>query len=438
MSAEKYLRFGMLFTLLAFIACNQSFGEPADSTASVQSGSEQSLHADKQWNQFHGSRGDSVTAAALPVEFGESQNVRWKTPIHDEGFSSPVIWGDQIWLTSATPDGKELYAIAVHLESGEIIHDIKVFDVAEPQRRVANDNNYASPTPVVEQGRVYIHFGSAGTACLDTETGEKLWERRDFLCDHETRPASSPIIDGDSLFVAFDGIDVQYFVSLNKQTGETLWKRDRGVVYDDPGHWDNKSFGTAKVIEHEGRKQLITPTSMAVISYDPQTGDENWRVKHGGGVNNGCRPLYQHGLIYVCGGYGDTALAAIDPSGSGDVPDAHIVWNTAENAPSYTSVVIFGDLLFMVSDNGVASCLDAKTGEVHWSERIGGNYWSTPFLAGGKVYFSSKQGKVTVIEASREFKELTEVRFESGFTASPAVSGNALILRTLTHLYYID
>jgi outer membrane protein assembly factor BamB len=143
-------------------------------------------------------------------------------------------------------------------------------------------------------------------------------------------------------------------------------------------------------------------------------------------------------LIYVCGGYGDTALAAIDPSGSGDVTDTHIVWNTGENAPSYSSAVIFDDLLFMVSDNGVASCLDAKTGEVNWKERIGGNYWSSPFVADGKVYFSSKQGKVTVIEASQEFKELAEVRFESGFTASPAVAGNALILRTLTHLYYID
>jgi outer membrane protein assembly factor BamB len=434
----------MVSTLFAVIACNQSSGAPADSTvdlssaAPVQSGLEQSLHVDKQWNQLHGSRGDSVTSAALPVDFGESQNVRWKTPIHDEGFSSPVIWEDQIWLTSATPDGTELYAIAVDLESGEIIHDIKVFDVAEPQRRVVDNNNYASPTPVVEQGRVYVHFGSVGTACLDTNSGKKLWERLDFACEHETRPASSPIINGDSLFVAFDGIDVQYFVSMQKQTGETLWKRDRDIVYENPGNWDNKAFGTAKIIEHEGRKQVISPAARAVISYDPETGNEHWRVKHPAGANNGCPPLYQHGLIYVSGRSGDTAMAAIDPSGSGDVTDTHIVWNTGENAPLYSSIVIFEDLLFMVSDNGVASCLDAKTGDVNWSERIGGNYWASPFVAEGKVYFSSKQGKVTVIEASREFKELAKVKFESGFATSPAVTGNALILRTLTHLYYID
>ena len=209
-------------------------------------------------------------------------------------------------------------------------------------------------------------------------------------------------------------------------------------MYETPGHWDNKAFGTASIIEHESRKQLISPASKAVISYDPYTGDEYWRIKHYGGESNGCRPLYQHGLIYVCGGLGDTGVMAIDPSGSGDVTDTHIVWSTGKDTPLYSSVVIFNDLLFMVSDKGIASCLDARTGDVHWRKRIGGNYWASPFVAGGKVYFFSKQGKVTVIEASRKFKQLAKHRFKSGFAASPAVAGNALILRSLTHLYRIE
>ncbi len=442
MGAEKYLSIGMMFTLFVVVGCNQSPDAPSDSTAGISSSApdpsapERSLDADNNWNQFRGSRGDGKTSAALPVEFGKS-HVRWKTPIHGEGNSSPVIWEDQVWVTTATPDGKELFAIAVDLKSGEIIHDIKVFDIAEPQRSVGT-NTYASSTPIVEQGRVYVHFGSPGTACLDTKSGKKLWERTDFVCDHETLPASSPIIDGDSLFIAFDGIDVQYFVSMDKRTGETLWKRDRGIVYEKPGYWDNKAFGTAKIIEHEGRKQLISPTSKAVISYDPETGNEYWRIKHQGGENNGCRPLYEHGLIYVSGGGGDTGVVAINPSGSGDVTDSHIVWSTGKDAPLYSSVTISDDLLFMISDGGDASCLDAKTGEVYWRERFGGTYWASPFVAGAKVYYSSRQGNVTVVEASREFKQLAKEKFESGFTASPAVAGNALILRTQTHLYCID
>lgn len=440
---RKCLAFGIVFTLFAVIGCNRNTDAPSDSTDDVRSevsdlsASGQSLGVGEQWNQYRGSQGDGKTPVPLPVELGDSKNVRWKTPIHDEGYSSPVIWGNQVWVTTATKNGKELFAIAIDLKSGEIIHDIKVFDVAKPQRSVGT-NSYASPTPAVEQGRVYVHFGYAGTACLDAKSGKKIWERTDFFCDHETLPASSPIIDGNSLFIAFDGIDLQYFVALNKHTGETVWKRDRGIVYEKPGFWDNKAFGTAKIIEHEGRKQLISPTSKAVISYDPKTGDEYWRIKHNSGENNGCLPLYAHGLVYVCGGAGDTGVAAINPSGNGDVTDTHIAWSTGKDAPFYSSVVISDDLLFMVSDGGIASCLDAKTGNVHWRERIGGNYWASPFVAGGKVYFSSKQGKVTVIEASREFKQLAQHRFESGFTASPAAAGNALILRTEKYLYCID
>jgi len=396
-----------------------------------------SLQAEDHWNQFRGPNGDGKSlAVGLAVEFGEAQNVRWKTPIHGKGFSSPVVWGDQIWLTTAPPDGKKLYAVAVDLDSGEIIYDLKLFDVPEPQRGVVDNNSYASPTAVVEEGRVYVHFGTAGTVCLDTHTGDKLWERRDFHCDHETRPAASPIIYGDTLFVAYDGIDVQYVVALDKHTGKTVWKRDRGLVFSKPGYWDNKDFTTAKLIEHQGRRQLISPMAKVAISYDPETGEELWRIWHGG-ANSGCRPLYEHGLVYISGGSNDARLVAVKPSGTGDVTDTHIVWSTGKSTPNYASQVIVDDLLFMVDDGGVASCLDAKSGELVWKGRLGGDYWASPLAAGGKVYFFSKQGDVSVISASREFELLAKNNFASGFTASAAVAGSALILRTQTHLYYI-
>ena len=189
--------------------------------------------AKNYWNQFRGPNGDGkATADGIPIEFNETKNVRWKIPIHDKGYSSPVVWDNQIWLTTGTEDGAELFAICVDKDSGEIIHDIKVFDVVQPQSEYPDLNSHASPTPIVEDGRVYVHYGTYGTACLDTKTGEKLWERRDLNCDHRVRPASSPIIDEETLFLTFDGVDVQFIAALDKNTGDTLWLQHRKVDSD--------------------------------------------------------------------------------------------------------------------------------------------------------------------------------------------------------------
>ncbi len=394
------------------------------------------------WNQYRGPGGDGKTLAkSLPIEFGETQNVRWKTAIPGRGFSSPVVWDDQIWLTTAPLDGQQLYALAVDLHSGKVIHNIKVFDVADPNNAF-DKNSHASPTPVVQQGRIYVHFGRNGTACLDTKTGTKLWERRDFQCNHDVRPGSSPIIDGDSLFVAFDGTDVQYVVALDKHTGKTLWKKDREIEFEpdgptNDGNERNKAYSTAKVIEHQGRRQLISQAANATISYDPETGDELWRVNHGG-HSTGCRPLFEHGLVYSVSGLFARGLLAVRPAGSGDVTDTHIAWSTSKSAADLSSQLIVDDLLFMVSGGGVASCLEAKSGRVVWRERLGGDYWASPLYAAGKIYFFSKDGKVPIVSASREFQLLAENNFEEGFNASPAVAGDALILRSFTHLYCID
>ena len=239
------------------------------------------------WTEFRGPNGDGASRSLdLPVEFGEEQHVRWKTAIHDRGFSSPVVWGDQVWMTTAREDGTELFAVCVDLDTGDIVHDIKVFDVAEPQLEYAHLNSHASPTPAVEEGRVYVHFGTYGTACLDTETGEQFWERRDLNCFHRVRAGSSPIVDDEALYVAYDGVDVQFVAALDKRTGDTRWLEDRGVEsdlaaamkalgFDDPADMretakekpnDNKkSYATATLIEHEGRRQLISPAAEATI-----------------------------------------------------------------------------------------------------------------------------------------------------------------------------
>ncbi|NIS50119.1 MAG: PQQ-binding-like beta-propeller repeat protein [Phycisphaerae bacterium] len=412
------------------------------------------------WNQFRGPNGDGKSVARnLPIEFSETKNVRWKTPIHDEGWSSPVVWGNQIWLTTGREDGSELFAICVDLESGDIVHDIKVFDVANPQKAYGGLNTHATPTPIVEDERIYVHFGTYGTACLDTKTGKKIWGRRDFNCDHRVRPASSPIIDGDSLFLHFDGVDVQFIAALEKKTGRTLWQKNREVDSDlgavlkaeglsdgeieatkeeKPGD-NRKAYATPTIIEFQGRQQLISPAAEVTFSYDPTDGEELWRVRHPGwGWNAACRPIFEHGLVYFTTGF-SKHLLAVRPSGTGDVTETHVVWSAKRSAPSIPSPLIVGDLLYMVSDQGFASCLEAGTGRELWKERLraGGYHWASPLYADGKIYFCGKKGIVSVIAAERKFRLLAENRFEASFIASPAIAGDNIILRSLTHLYCI-
>ena len=408
------------------------------------------------WNQFRGPNGDGKTLATdLPVEFNETQNIRWKTAIHDKGWSSPVVWGNQIWLTTAREDGTELFAICVDKNSGEIIHDIKVFDVAQPQLEYPDLNSHATPTPIVEEGRIYVHFGTYGTACLDTKSGKKLWERRDLNTDHRVRPASSLIIDDDLLFLTFDGVDTQFVAALNKNTGDTLWMRNRDVDSDmatmlkAEGFSDadieetqkakpndnKKSYATPTIIEYQGKRQLISPAAGATISYDPKAGEELWRVRHDGmGFNVACRPIFEHNLVYFTTGVAKRLLA-IRPSGTGDVTDTHVIWSVRRGTPEIPSPLIVDDLMFMVTEGGVVSCLEAKSGSEVWKGRLNGDYWASPLYADGKIYFFSREGNASVISAGREFELLAENEFDEGFIASPAIVGNTIIVRSLTHLY---
>lgn len=412
------------------------------------------------WNQFRGPNGDGTSLAKnLPIEFSETKNLRWKTPIHGEGWSSPVVWDKQIWLTTGREDGSELFAVCVDLESGDVIHDIKVFDhietpIVKAYKSRSQMNSPASPTPVVERGRLYVHFGSQGTACLDTESGEKLWERRDLHCDQIQYGGSSPIVDQDSLFVAFDGIDEQFFVALDKKTGQTRWKQDRNVHTDwgatleangdsteimaSKPNDNKKSFATAHIIEHNGRRQVVAPGGEAIMSYDPKTGEEFWRVHYLGFYNVAARPLFEYGLLYVNVTGPRERLLVIRPDGSGDVTESHVVWSTERDVPNIPSPIIIDGRLFMVSKNGAVRCLDAKTGEEVWRERLGGYYWASPLYADGKLYFSGKDGKIRVIEASMSgLNVLATNRLNAQFNASPAVAGDAIILRSLTHLYCV-
>ncbi len=388
-----------------------------------------------------------------PVHFSENQNVRWKTPIHGRGWSSPVVLGKQVWLTTAdevkgnkTPPPKKgspppnpvtqvsFFAICVDRDSGRILHDIKLAVEKNPAY-CHPFNTYASCTPYVEPGRVYVHFGSHGTWCLDTATGKVLWERRDLPCDHYRGPGSSPVVYGELLYLIFDGFDYQYVVALDKHSGRTVWKTDRNIQYKNDDGDFKKAYATPVLLQIDGRPQLICPSAEYTIAYDPRSGAELWRVSHGS-MNAATRPVMGHGLLYLTSG-SSGRLLAVRPQGRGVLGEQHIAWRAFKGVPTRSSLLLDGDLLYMVSDQGIASCLDARTGKVYYSERLDGEFSASPVLANGRIYYCSQNGKVFVLRAGREFEIEAENRFDDGFMASPAVSGDHLILRTRTHLYCI-
>lgn len=410
------------------------------------------------WPAFRGPNEDGTSAAAnVPTRWGEAENVAWKTAIHGKGWSSPVVWGDQIWVTTAdevrggkaapTPktgsakgavEKVTFFAVCVDRATGKVTHDVPL--AAEDNPAFSHDfNSYASPTPAVEAGRVYAHFGSHGTWCVDTATGKVLWERRDLKCDHFRGPGSSPIIYKNLLVLIFDGADQQYVAALDKATGRTVWKKDRNIKYATDNGDAKKAYATARVVNIGGKPHLVAPSAEVTIAYDPATGDELWRFQHTkkGSMNVGARPVAANGLLYLVSGHPAQLMAVKETGATGAVSKDAVAWETDKAVPSRPSLLVSGDLLFMVSDGGVVSCLDAKTGKPHWSERLGGQYTASPVLAGGHIYLPNEIGKTTVLKASKDYEVVAVNTLDAGCMASPAVTGDTLLLRTKTHLYAI-
>lgn len=405
-----------------------------------------SASAADNWPEFRGPGGQGhADSGNLPVEWSESENIAWKTAIEGKAWSSPVVWGDRIWVTNANEEGTKLSVVCLDKQDGSKIYDRELCTVKEPQ--FCHDfNSYASPTPALEDGFVYLSFGSPYTACIEQSTGKVIWERKDFVCNHFRGAGSSPIIYQNLVMLHFDGSDHQFVVAMNKKTGETVWRTERSVDYDDLDKASGKpkrdgdfrkGYATPLIVNVDGRDLLVGPGSMALYAYAPLTGEELWRAETIGTHSSACRPLSGHGMVFATMGFSRGLLIAVRPDGSGDVTKSHIAWEYSRAAPEKPSILLDGDLIFMVDDGGIAACVEAKTGKEVWRDRIGGNFSASPILANGKIYLFDEQGKTTVIEAGRELKVLAENTLDAGFMSSPAVSGDLLIVRTRTHLYGI-
>ncbi len=371
----------------------------------------------------------------MPLSWSETEHVAWKTAIPGEGWSSPVIQGNAVWMTTATENGCSLRAICVDGQTGRIVHDVEVFHRDAPIEKHAT-NSYASPTPILDGDRVYVHFGTMGTACLDSATAEIIWQTHALQWEHEVGPGSSPALFEGLLLFNCDGTDVQFGAALDKNTGTVAWKTERSGVIDKPS--DRKKAFVTPLVIHDGQRELAIMTAAEwVYAYDPRSGREIWHVKHPG-FSVAPRPVFGHGLVYVCTGYMLPELFAIRPEGTGDVTASNVAWKTDKGVPAKPSPLLLGDELYMLSDGGLVMCLDAKTGKTHYRQRVGGNFSASPIAVDGRIYCCGEDGKTIVFAPGKKYHELAVNRLKGRFMASPAVAGQALYLRTDTHLYRIE
>lgn len=407
--------------------------------------------APAQWPEFRGpaQSGQAPATCRPPVTWSETVNIAWKTPIHGKGWSTPAVLGNQVWLTTATEDGKQQSALCLDKSTGRVLFDQILFTNAEPKPLGNDRNTYASPSPVIEPGRVYLHFGSYGTACLDTASFQILWSRRDLPCDHWRGPASSPVLCDGLLILTMDGADLQYLVALDKNNGAEVWKRNRSTQYNDldasgkpmqEGDY-RKAFNTPLLVDWQGSRQLISPGAKAAWAYDPASGAELWSI-HWNEHSSASRTVFspELGLVFLNTGYGKSQLwaARLDPAARGEIGSTHVAWKETKRMPNRCSPIAHEGLLYVLSDQGVATCLDAATGAEIWSERISeAPFSSSLLLAGGHLYYFDEHGKTIVAQPGRTFRKVAENQLEAGFFASPAVDGDTLIVRTTTHLYRI-
>lgn len=391
------------------------------------------------WPQFRGAGGEGhVEGANVPLRWSEtdagSENIRWKTELPGKGYSSPVVSSGRAWLTTATDEGRSLRVLAIDVESGSILRDVEVFRV-EPGAKHAK-NSHASPSAVLADGRVFVHFGRHGTACLEADSGAVVWKRDDIRIDHEVGPGSSPVVHENLLVLTYDGTDRQFLTALDRRGGSTVWTTKRPNLEYKSGE-ARKAFCTPLILEAAGRLQLVSPGADNVFAYDPATGAEIWRVRYDG-FSNVPRPVFGNGLVYVCTGFGKPDLLAIRPDGMGDVTGTHVAWTYRGQVPAKPSPLLLGESIYLFGDQGILTCVDAVEGKERWRKRLGGEFSASPFLASGRIYASNELGQTFVIEPNDdEYRELGVNPLPDPILASAAVIGDTILMRTETALYRI-
>ncbi len=410
------------------------------------------------WPEWRGAGGQGISdAVGLPTTWSEDDNLAWKATIPGRGWSTPVIADGRVWVTTATDipapkaeadkrreastssmpltvsSSATMLAVGLDLETGEIVCEQELLTTRDPQM-IHVDNSYATPTPIIDGSRLYCHFGTYGMVCLDTDTLQVVWTSRRLKAEHENGPGSSPVLWNDRLIVHCDGIDQQYIAAVSTETGETIWKTERtGELRDNVQL--RKSYATPLIIDVDGQPQVISPAADWIYGYDPVDGRELWKLAYGElGFSNAARPVAGHGLVYICTGYMQSKLLAVRPGG-GDGRPPELAWKFTKQVPAVSSPLLYGDELYMVSDKGIISCLDARSGDLLWKERIGAHFWASPMMADGRIHFFDRDSTATVIKPGRTFEKLAVNRLSGEQLATAAAVDGSLLIRTAEALY---
>ncbi len=419
------IKLGSVFLPLMFLSCTFSSG-------------------DDNWTHFRGSDLRAIaTVESVPVSWDDDTNIKWKTAVHGRGWSSPVVFGNQVWVTTATPDGKELYAVCLDFGTGEIIHDIKLFSFDSAIRK-HDINSFASPTPAIKDGLVYVHFGSMGTVCINTGDGSIVWVRTDLECDHVQGPGSSAFLYRDLLILHYEGVDVRFIVALDKFSGETVWKTYRQEEpYKVIPRIGKKAYVTPLLINVNGRDLIISNGSAIINAFDPNTGEEVWSIIRGA-ESTISMPFEENGIVFFETGFmidedrsRFSELMAVDPDGTGDITETNVLWTKRVPILPRATPVIRDGLIYTVDTQRNMVCIDASNGEELWSHRLRSEFNSSPVYANGNIYFSSTRGETIVIKAGRELNILAENKLDGEIWATPAILRNSILMRTDSHIYRI-
>jgi outer membrane protein assembly factor BamB len=384
-----------------------------------------------QWPQFRGPGGQGEShAVRLPLEWSETSNVAWKVPVPGLGWSSPVVADGRVWLTTAIEDDPRSGDVSLRLlgydeASGRELVNVVVFTL-RATGEINPKNSWASPTPIVEGDRVFVHFGAEGTAALDTR-GQLIWKSR-FPYQSQHGGGGSPVLHRGMLIFNADGSDNASVIALDAATGKVKWRRGRRVPFD-------QAYSTPLVIQVGDREQIVSVGAFRAAAYEPSSGREIWRVSYGDGFSNVPRPVFTNGLVLIATGFQQPSLLAVRPDGTGDVTKTHLAWQLRRGAPLTPSPIAVGAEIYFVSDGGIASCVDAPTGATLWQQRLGGTYSASPVLAAGYLFFPSEQGVTTVIQPGREYRRVARNTLDGSLLASMAIADDAIIMRSDSSLY---
>lgn len=383
----------------------------------------------QEWNEFRGLNGKGQSSHQnMPVRWSDdSDNIAWNTELQGLGWSSPVISDGQIWLTAADETTKQLRALKIDLASGELLDTVVVFE--KPFGRIHKKNSHASPSAIVDGDLIFVHFGEYGTACL-TQSGEIVWKKV-FQYGHFHGPGGSPVVYEDKLILSCDGGNQQFLVALNKKSGDVLWKTEKKHIHParfSGGKMKAIAFSTPTLRKSNSGMEVVVCGADHIAGFDVDSGNEKWWASYDG-YSNVPRPIFHQDMVYYSSCYNSPVLYGLKIEGSGDITD-QVSWQTRKGAPHNPTPLVVDDKLYVVSDRGIAQCLDATSGKVHWQQRLGRAYSASPIFVDGKIYFQDETGGTIVIKPGAEFVQLAKNKISGRTLATPVPVKGGLLIRT--------